>query len=77
VLTMMRRQNGYTGVTASSEIQVAGKVHVSPDIGGPALQILIQVVIFDTLFICPSRDRCPRAWEQPEFTRDEFCTWGW
>ena len=35
-LMMMRGQNGYIGVTTSSEIYVVGKVHASPDIDGHA-----------------------------------------
>ena len=35
-LMMMRCQNGYIGVTTSSEIYVVGKVHASPDIDGNA-----------------------------------------
>jgi hypothetical protein len=35
-LMMMRGQNGYIGVTTSSEIYVVGKVHASPDIVGHA-----------------------------------------
>jgi hypothetical protein len=61
VLMTKRNQNGYIGVTASSEIQVAGKVHVSPDIVSSASPNSNSGCNLKHFVHLPSRNRCPRA----------------